>query len=321
MGDQTMLKKIRRAVVNQLWESYRANTPHAALIENGLAQKGLPQLYLDHFAIIDLPGPHTGIPCLRELFEALGFIAQGRGYLPDKQNDFLWLSENDSFNTPARLVLPQVVIADFRLQELPTDVRNIILQYASLATPLSLTHIKELAQQATQSDEAAAETLIEQTLHYLTGRDWPLPTVAEFKTVQAFNELLAWVLVFGRRPNHFTLSVHLYEQFSCLLDFNHFIEHDMQLTLNNEGGHIKGNEANGIAQSSTEGEVKTIELADGTINLPTGFVEFVWRYQNKERTQQTLPETHWDDYFTGFVAAHANHVIESLYVNEQIKLS
>ena len=29
------------------------------------------------------------------------------------------------------------------------------------------------------------------------------PTTTDFKKVEAFNELLAWSLAFGRRPNHF----------------------------------------------------------------------------------------------------------------------
>jgi hypothetical protein len=146
--------------------------------------------------------------------------------------------------------------------------------------------------------------------NYFNGRDWPLPTVAEFKTVHAFNELLAWVLVFGRKPNHFTLSVHLLSEFNNLSEFNDFIEKILKLPLNQEGGLIKGQAQSGIAQSSTMGLQETIMLADGNVSLPTGFVEFVWRFPNP--TLATKPIL-WRDYFTGFVANHADYVIESLF--------
>lgn len=155
-------------------------------------------------------------------------------------------------------------------------------------------------------------------LSYFAGRDWPLPQVNEFYTVKEFNELLAWVLIFGRQPNHFTLSVHLLDTFTHLADFHAFIVNEVKLELNSEGGIIKGGQAAGIAQGSTMAIPQTIALPDGEINLPTGFVEFVWRYKQTTRKETPTKQTpmRWKDYFTGFIAQHANHVIESLYESE-----
>ncbi len=306
-----MLKMIRQKIVQNLWQDYHRTTPHIASIEAALKNKKIDQLFLDHFAIIDLPGTHSGIPALKKIFSAIGFQEGGRGYLHDKQNDFLWMAESDSHTQPPTHVLPQVVVADFRLDEMPNDVKNIIINYAEQSTPVPLDKIEVLTEKAMQHDELAAEKLIDLVLNYLRGRDWPLPTIAEFKTVQHFNELLAWVLVFGRRPNHFTLSVHLLPHFSNLDMFHSFITDDVGLALNQEGGTIKGNEKTGIAQGSTAGISTQVALHDGNIELPTGFVEFVWRFPKTSR-----PIKQWDDYFTGFVASHADHVIESLYCHE-----
>jgi hypothetical protein len=307
-----MLRQVRQTVVKTLWGKYRDTSAQIRLIETGLQKKGVEYLILDHFAIIDLPGPHTGIRYLSELFSAIGYTVRGQDYLADKQNDFLWMAESDSAHSAAREVLPQVVVADFRLDELPPEVSNIIQKYASHAQALPDTEIRQLASRASLDDPQAAKQLGNRVIHYLTGRDWPLPTRKEFYTVQEYNELLAWVLIFGRRPNHFTLSIHLLDHFANLADFHQFVENDLQLTLNRDGGMIKGGPLVGIAQGSTTGIKQRITLAEGDIELPIGFVEFVWRYPRGPSCQRPVL---WDDFFTGFIAQHADRVIESLYVH------
>lgn len=301
-----MSKLIRQSVVHELWQQWRDQSPEVRQIAAGLQQRGCPPFVLDHFAVIDLPSTRSGMTELCQIFSTIGFQERGRGYLPDKQNDFLWLAEEDSAHCNAKDALPQIVVADFRLDEMPPEVKRIIEKYAMLTSNSPLADIRRLLEQKNANTTAA---ITQRICDYLTtGRDWPLPTVSDFSTVQSFNELLAWVLVFGRKPNHFTISVHLLPGFSDLADFNHFIEHDMQLSLNSDGGIIKGKKESGISQSSTKGVLRKIKLADGEVDLPTDFIEFVWRHPVSSN-----PPVKWDDYFTGFVAQHADYVIESLY--------
>lgn len=302
-----MLNQLRQNIVQNLWETYRFASPDMQRIEAALKQKGIAYCPLDHFAVIDLPGPHSGIPILSQIFSAIGYIEQGKDYLAAKQNDFLWMAESDSINREALAVLPQVVVADFRLDEMPVEIKNIIYKYSTEVKSSPVKDIQTLSQQLLKGDAEALAPCTNKILKYLTGRDWTLPTKNEFYSVREFNELLAWVLIFGRRPNHFTLSIHLLHQFADLPDFHQFIENEVKLALNHEGGTIKGGKEAGIAQGSTVGIAQTVNLADGEITLPTGFVEFVWRYPNK-----SAPVL-WNDYFTGFVANHADRVIESLY--------
>ena len=304
-----MLRQARHAIIRTLWEDYRLGSQQMQRIEQGLQQKGSPKLILDHFAIIDLPGPNTGIPTLRDLFSCLGYTEHGKGYLADKQNDFLWMAESDAIDLPATEALPQVVVADFRPHELPVDVRMIIEKYAGAAKPAPLARIQQLATLAASGDANAANALHDAFTQYISARSWPLPSSHEFETVHAWNKLLAWVLVFGRRPNHFTLSLHHLDCFESIDAFHQYVEQELQLPLNHEGGKIKGNITTGIAQGSTIGTPQPVQLADGTIELPLGFVEFVWRFP---RQQTNATPTKWNDYFTGFVAQHADHVIESL---------
>jgi len=305
-----MLKQLRQQIINNLWDRYHQSSTQMCLIEDGLQKKTESKPILDHLAIIDLPGPHTSIDILCQFFSAIGFLVQGRDYLADKQNDFLWLTENDSLHAKVDKVLPQIVVADFRLEEMPPEVRSIILKYSKQAPPSLLPTVQNLAGLAYLNNSSAAAKLADIFSHYFKGRDWPLPSVNEFRTVHEFNELLAWVLVFGRQPNHFGLSVHLLPTFNSLEQFNRFIENELHLPLNHDSGTIKGNKASFIEQSSTKGMPEVVQLSDGEVRLPGGFVEFVWRYPIKPDSIQLEC---WNDYFTGFVARHADHVIESLY--------
>ena len=308
-----MLKQLRQRFVNQLWNEYYSNSMQIQRIDLGLKQLGVNTLLLDHLAVIDLPGPHTGIPVLSKVFTALGFISQGSDYLASKQNDFTWMCEANCFDEPAIDVLPQIVIADFRLDELPPAIRNIILKYSQQVHAARYQQIEKLILDLNVSQNQSQTTaLISYLMQYFSGRDWPLPTKKEFETVHEFNELLAWVLVFGRRPNHFSLSIHLLNHFANLSQFNLFIEKNLNLSLNDEGGVIKGKQEIGIAQSSTFGIEKNISLADGNVNLRTEFVEFVWRYPLNSSNLNSN-KMRWKDFFTGFVGQNANYVIESLY--------
>lgn len=303
-----MLKKCRQKIINSLWQRYFDNSSQTKLLEKALLKHGIMQPHLDHFAVIDLPGPNTGIYHMREIFTALGFVERGADYLAEKQNDFAWLCENDAMHRTAIDVLPQVVIADFRLDILPPDVKKIIIKYSSQAYPTPVFNIKKLAEHINRGDNIAIEVIHAVLMRYFAGRDWPLPTVKEYELVKEFNELLAWVLVFGRKPNHFTFSIHLMNHFNNLAQFARFIEDEVQLELNREGGVIKGGKEYGIEQGATQGSLQRIKLSDGEIDIPMDFVEFVWRHPIHENKKSV----YWDDYFSGFIAKFANRVIESL---------
>lgn len=304
----SVLKRLRQTLIQNLWQRYLDTTPQMQVMKNGLAQQGISKIHFDHFAIIDLPGPHTGIPTLSKIFSAIGYTTKGNDYLADKQNDFLWMAESDSAQSNVYDVLPQVVVADFRLSEMPSQVQTIIEKYASKAATSPMTELMTLVNRVHDNDTQAIDAINKVMLAYLKGRDWPLPSIKEFQIVHDFNELLAWVLVFGRRPNHFTLSIHLQNHFADLAAFLNYVEDDLQLHLNVDGGLVKGGPKVGIAQASTNGIAEDIQLADGYIKLPTGFIEFVWRYPKATVHEPKL----WNDYFTGFIAQHADHVIESL---------
>lgn len=303
-----LLKQVRIDLNELLWRHYKTQSPHAQLLEGELIRRGETPV-LDHYAIITAPSIYCSMESLAEIFASIGYCLQGRDYLPEKQNDFLWMAEEDAQTNAACDVLPQVVLADFRLHELPESTQTILKKYRHHGNPNAISHIKKLAEQVKKGDAEAATTLTTTLATYLTQRDWPLPSKEDLLKISESNELLAWTLLFGRCPNHFTISVHLLKGFKSLEDFNQFMINDLKLPLNSTGGVIKGSPSIGIEQSSTLGAKITTQTIDELIEIANSFIEFVWRYP-KNANQ---PGTQWHDYFTGFIANNANKVIESLY--------
>lgn len=304
-----MLNHVKNYVLNQLWQNYSSHIIEIAIIQDHFKQCFQEDLTLDHFAIIDLPGPYTGMDTLSTLFSYLGYKTRGQDYLAEKQNNFRWLSDEINPETLAIDAAPQIVVSDFRREALAPQVLTIIDYYANFSQALDIEQLKFLHHHTLLQDEVAANELSAFILSYLQSRDWPLPTLKEYEIVKSHNELLAWVLVMGRQVNHFAWGMHLSKGFSQLKLFNQFLSSTLKLSLNNKGGLIKGNIKKGIEQSSTQPIKKSIKLADGDIDLSDRFIEFVWRYPKKIGENRL-----WHDYFTGFVADNANRVVESLYL-------
>lgn len=302
-----MLNQLARDIVHVLWDEYKRTTPQMQNIMQKLSEHSVQDYSLDHFALIDLPSQHAGIPVMKKIFSHLGFIERGSDYLAEKQNDFLWMAQQHCEAREALQVLPQVVVADFRLECMPDEIATIIRHYASFTRSFSFAWLEEELKQLHVPQ--AYSNVLKKITQYFSGREWPLPTISEFKKVQAFNELLAWVLVFGRRANHFTLGMHLQKHFANLEAVIETLCRELNISFNTEGGLIKGSEAAGILQASTHNVMTPIKLADGEIDLPLGFVELVWRFPLPSRQDPKL----WGDFYSGFVAAQASRVIESLY--------
>lgn len=185
--------------------------------------------------------------------------------------------EGASSKTPQD-VLPQVVIADFFLKELPFEIRKVVERLTYTANNNIISLLQSLLEKAIKGDEKAVIQALHLLISYFTERDYPLSTLKEFNLVHEFNELLAWVLAFGRQVNHFALSLHLMERLQSFEDFNSFIEEESHINLNKADGTIKGSISEGIQQSATKGSLIRASLKDGVIDLRECFVDFVWGF-------------------------------------------
>ena len=211
-----MLDYVKHSVISQLWQDYSTNLLHLSIIQASLQTQYQEELRLDHLALIDLPGPESGMEVLSRLFSYLGYVTRGQGYLAAKQNNFRWLAEQSTTPQLAISALPQIVVADFRREALAPEVLKIIDHYAAFSKPLDNDRLTFLQEGILQHDETAANEMIALMMNYLKGRDWPLPTVNEYEMVKSHNELLAWVLVRGRQVNHFAWAIHLSKCFSSV---------------------------------------------------------------------------------------------------------
>ena len=291
-----MLATVRQLLIEKLWVKFITSIPNAAEI---LRDR---QPVLDHLAIIDLPSQHSGIPVLQRIFAALGFVPKGSGYLPEKTNDFIWMMPEDNTHKLATESLPQIVLADFRSNLLTQKTQQILDKFTSSMALFDF----NLFEQYLQHLPNTTENIVNMVFDYLNWQPVVLPTLAEYNYVKHENQLIAWVMLFGRKINHFGLSIHHLEGEQNLLAFNKNI-HAIGIALNAQGGEIKGSKQYGIEQSSTLGKNISITLDKASIEVRDSFLEFVWRYPIKPNPRL------WSDYFTGFIPYNANSVIESVY--------
>jgi hypothetical protein len=259
---------------------------------------------LDHLAIVDLPkSNNTGIPFLKKIFTKLGFEQRGEGYLPDKMNDFIWVTDPESDGMEAKKPLPQIVLADFRINLFSTKAQEVLNKYINQATPFDFENFDSLLVKNPKKAGAYLKS-------YLTKRSWPKPTLEDYHLMHSENQLLAWVLLFSRKVNHFGVNLSFDNDFKDLEEYNTYLKTIDGITLNNIDGEVKGGAHDGISQSSTLGNTIKVELDGQTIETTNSFMEFVWRYPKNNHPHL------WNDYFNGFIAKNANRVIESLYTKE-----
>ncbi|MGY3803205.1 2-oxoadipate dioxygenase/decarboxylase family protein [Pigmentibacter ruber] len=302
-----LLEIVRSRINTFLWEKFKNKHEDAERIYNALSLVSNKKITIDHYALIDIPGPNTGMDNLFQVYSCLGYLPQGRERLVEKQNRFMWLAENTALGKLAFDAPPQVVISDFVLSEFPDEIRKIVLKYSELTPKLNIELFQKLCGKTFLGDETAAQELAKITCDYLN-KDWPLLTLKEYNTVNEFNELLSWALVFGRVPNHYTFNISLLNTFDSLQNFVQWFQNNLCFELNTLPTIIKGSKNEMLEQCSTKGKLQKIQLIDGEVIVPSAFIEFTWRYplvQNPEK---------WEEYFTGFVSGNANHVIESVYL-------
>ncbi len=256
-----------------------------ALHSNFLQLNNLPNpsMHLDHLAIIDLPSARSGRYKLAQFFTQFGYKIVQEALIPERSNPFLWMRNYQYDKCDAHKTPPQIVLADFIIEDLSSAAQAIIKRLTlGIATEIN------------------ASTLL--------SKPWDNITVAEYQLLKAENELLAWVVINGRIINHFGYSVYLDKKYTYLQQF--LKQHYNENQLNQESGVVKGSKEMGIEQASTIGSVQIHHLIDGTVSSNGAFQEFVWRY----------PLVHnpyvYTDYFTDFLAGNASKIIESINYNE-----
>jgi hypothetical protein len=244
---------------------------------------------------------------LKQIFSRIGFVLQGSGYLPDKVNDFIWMMPRENIEKMAKDSLPQVVLADFRINLLSLEAQKIIQKVVCNMTPFDFELFDEYLVELQKGNAGSINSIVDMVYDYINLPPQIFPTLAEYNYIKHENPLIAWTMLLGRKVNHFGVSLHLKDDVQNLQSYIHNLNLKYQVELNNLGGVIKGSRSLGIEQSSTVGEKLMVTLDGQNVEVRDCFLEFVWRFSAKENPML------WSDYFTGFIPYNANSVIESLY--------
>jgi len=292
-----MATLLRKKLIKTLFSEYVKDVPKTKNLLNE------DNLFLDHLAIIDLPSKDSGIHIMKKILEKLGFQYGGNGYLPEKNNDFIWMHDPDFTNQKPEEALPQIVLADFRLENFSQNSQNIISKHTSQLAEFDFEKLDNLLSQKNTDDE-----IITLVSNYLCNNTLYKPTAEEYIAIKQENDLTAWVLLFGRKINHFGFSVYQNNKFDNLKNFSAYISSKLSLPLNENGGLIKGSPKCGIEQSSTIGEKVYVTIENTIFEANNSFIELIWRHSIKANP------LNYSDYFTGFIAQNANKVVESLLI-------
>jgi hypothetical protein len=149
---------------------------------------------------------------------------------------------------------------------------------------------------------------------------WRLPTLADFKTLQAESEYAAWVIYNRYYLNHFTVSVHnLPEPHDTCAGFNQFLE-ARGYKLNDSGGKVKQSPDGMLLQSSTIAEMLDVTFAGGeTEQISGSYVEFAERRVLPEFSSLPKSQIKREHRREGFEAGNADKIFESTYSTQTAK--
>ncbi len=159
-----MLEQIRKQIINILWQKFIQSIPNCEIIFASF------EPILDHLAIIDINSADSGIQTLQTIFQKLGFTQRGKGYIPEKVNDFIWMAEKEATIKNASAVLPQVVLADFRNELLSRKSQSILRQYTANSESFNFKLLDEFIKEHENGSLNAADNIVKLVAGYLSSK-------------------------------------------------------------------------------------------------------------------------------------------------------
>ena len=253
-----------------LWQNYLAITPSANKIHALLAAKtGTTNIVNDHIALRTFDIEKVNLHKLAAHFLSLGYEQQGDYDFTAKKLTAVHLEHPNT-------AIPKVFISELRVAQLSEQASSIIHKLVAQV----------------DEDAVKANNFLYSGTHWQASSD-------DYKTLLAESEYAAWMLAWGYRANHFTVSINHLNRFTELTDVNEMLK-DAGFSLNISGGEIKGGEDVCLAQSSTMADNASVSFTDKTMTIPSCFYEFAQRYKTPN-----------GELYQGFVAASADKIFES----------
>ena len=199
-------------LLGRLWSDYVAINPQARQIHGILRARG-ETVVNDHIALRTFSGPHTGLEVLARAFVEFGYQAAAEYEFPRKKLRARHYLHPD----PTR---PKIFISELVLGRTSAVLRGEVEGLLRGIEPRA-------AELGARWDMAAS------------GRPWPAPSRALYRRLLAESEYAAWLVAFGLRANHFTVSVNALETVDSLQELNTLVR-DAGIPLSQAGGEIKG---------------------------------------------------------------------------------
>jgi hypothetical protein len=297
-----MLNKtvILERVLDGLMRRYRERVSDVSAILEAMARKGLiktpADIDNDHIAFRSLGVPHLGIASLEKVFLHLGYTKRDPYSFPAKKLDAYWYA-------PPEPHFPRIFLSELRVKELTEGSQEIIRSYTDRV----------------QADPADSLNLNvpSEIDHFLHTSAWPVPKLADYKSLAAESEYAAWAIYNRYYLNHFTISVqNLPAGYNTIAEFNAFLEAE-GFRLNDSGGKIKVSPDGGLLQSSTVAQLVEAWFGSGErVQIPGSYVEFAERKVLPAFQHLSASQIRREHRREGFEAGNADKIFESTYKSQ-----
>ncbi len=260
-------------VFEYFWSDYSMTTPDAKRIRSLFEARG-ERVVNDHVALRTFDLAPIQMEALAAPFVALGYRESGRYAFEDKKLDAI------SFSHPSGNY-PRLFVSQLRTRAFSSAFQETVRGLVSEVDGSTVGAFDFFARLPT----------------------WRSIDYATYERLLAESEYGAWLVAFGVRVNHFTVSFNALKTFSQVADLNAWLK-TQGFALNTSGGEVKGSAAVLLEQSSTVASRVEVAFADTRRVIPSCYYEFAKRY--------TDPST--EKLYDGFVEKNADRIFESTNV-------
>ncbi len=286
-----------------LMRRYQERVPDVAAIIDEMVEAKLiasaDDIENDHIAFRTMGVPQLGLQSFEKIFLHCGYERRDAYHFAHKKLDAFWYSPPDP-------KYPRIFVSELRVNDLSPNAQRIIKSYTDEVSsdPVDALDL---------NDAHAVDAFLHSPL-------WRLPTLGDFKTLQAESEYAAWVIYNRYYLNHFTVSVHnLPEPFDTCVGFNQFLE-SHGFKPNDSGGKVKQSPDGMLLQSSTVAEMLEVTFAGGeTEQISGSYVEFAERRVLPEFSSLPKSQIKREHRREGFEAGNADKIFESTYSAQTAK--
>ncbi len=261
--------------IKKSWDRYVQLTPDASVIHDLLEKKRGEVLINDHLAYRTFNIKGIDRLSLGSIFEQWGYerVKEDLDFPDKKLKASYWLHQNREY--------PKIFISELMVEQFKPDIQK---------------WVRDLAEEALQRFKKPSTDIF-------LNATWEPVRFEDYEKYYPTSEYAAWTAAFGIQLNHFTVFINALKSFKSIQELNKYLEAN-GITLNDQGGKIKGTAEELLEQSSTLAKRIPWKFAGGAQKNVMGcYYEFAKRY----------PIPGKSELFQGFIPKSADKIFESTY--------